>query len=203
MSLASHLVMLGPARCAGCGARAGWLCGACRDAATPAPSPVRLDGIELSLAPWRYEGAPRSLILALKLRGRRGAAEPLSAAIARSCRTADLRATSVTWVPARGRDARRRGFDHAEVLARGVAAALGLPVGPHLTRRGIQADQAGLDRPARLANLAGAFVPRTGVDGPVLLVDDLVTTGATAVACAAALAAAGASDVELATACRA
>lgn len=203
MGLSSHLVMLGPARCAGCGERSGWLCQACAERASPAPSPFQLSGITVAIAPWRYEGAARSLILALKLNAARAAAGPLIAAITASCRRAGVTADVVTWVPARREDATRRGFDHAEVLARGVAAGLGLPVARLLTRRGVQPDQTTLSRRQRLANLEGAFSATTPISSRVLLVDDLVTTGATAVACAGALRVAGAADVELAVASRA
>lgn len=157
----------------------------------------------MAVVPWRYEGPPRSLLLALKLRGIRAAGRPLVEEMARACRAAGLTASCVTWVPARPKDARRRGFDHAELLARGVAGALGLPPASLLGRRGVQADQAGLSRAARLANLTDAFTACGRVDGPVLLVDDLVTTGATAAACARALRATGATRIELTTACRA
>lgn len=179
------------------------MCGSCSAAAAPAQGALPPEGTDSALAAWRYEGAPRALILALKLRGCRSAAQPLVAAIAGICRRGGVTATSVTWVPARRSDARRRGFDHAEVLARGVAAALGLPAVAMLVRRGIQADQAGLGRHARIANLAGAFEAPEPVTKPVLLVDDLVTTGATATACATALRSAGAPQVDLAAACRA
>lgn len=155
------------------------------------------------MARWSYRGAPRSLILALKLQGARSAAAPLAVAVAQECRRAGVGATMVTWVPARAADRRRRGFDHAEVLARGVGSALGLPVVGALARRGQQADQAGLGRDERAANVGGAFVGSRLLDGPILLVDDLVTTGATAAACATALRASGASAVEVAVACRA
>ena len=194
--------MLGPARCAGCGSRFGWLCDSCAGAAASAPGPAAMEGIECSVAPWAYVGAPRSLILALKLRGARSAAAPLIVGMARACRRTGVSPACVTWVPARRTDARRRGFDHAEVLARGLARELGLPAARSLARRGVQADQSGLDRRARLANLAGAFVAPRPVDSSLLLVDDLVTTGATAMACAAALRAAGGRRIVLVTACR-
>lgn len=161
-----------------------------------------MGGIALAVAPWRYEGAPRSLILALKLRGARAAADPLVAAMTASCRRAGVTAECVTWVPARRQDAMRRGFDHAEVLAHGVADGLGLPASRLLIRRGTQPDQTMLTRGQRLANLDGAFCATRSLCGRVLLVDDLVTTGATAVACAGALGVAGAARLELAVACR-
>ncbi len=160
-----------------------------------------MDGIRRAVAAWSYEGAPRSLVLALKVRGARSAAEPLADAMAGACRRGGVDARWITWVPARRDDARRRGFDHAEVLARGVAERLGLPAIPLLVRRGRQADQAGLSRLERLANLAGAFHATATPKGGVLLVDDLLTTGATARACAGALSSAGADVVDLAVAC--
>ncbi len=193
--------MLGPPRCVVCGARIDWLCGTCaRDAAPPRAS-VAIPGIARTVSPWAYEGGPRSLILALKLRHMRSAAAPLAQGIARSCRSARVGAEVVTWVPARRRDRARRGFDHAEVLARGVAGHLGLPVVGAIARRGSQRDQAGLDRVQRLSNLSGAFTATRSLDARVLLIDDLVTTGATATECASSLASAGAARVELATAC--
>lgn len=200
---ASRMVMLGPPRCAGCGARAGWLCPRCRVDARSAPPDVAIKDVARTVATWAYEGGPRSLVLALKVRGLRSAADPLAEALAGSCRAARLSPDVVTWVPARRRDISRRGFDHAEVLARGVARRLGPPCRALLARSGRQPDQAGLDRARRLVNLQDAFKAREPVAGCVLLIDDLLTTGATASACGSALRAGGASEVDVAVVCRA
>ena len=197
------MVMLGPPRCAGCGVRSGWLCDGCRERARPANSDVVIKDVTRTVAAFAYEGGPRSLVLALKVRGLRAAAEAMGEALEEACRKARLAPDVVTWVPARRRDISIRGFDHAETLARALARRLGSPCGALLVRRGRQPDQAGLDRARRLVNLQDAFKARESVAGRVLLVDDLVTTGATAAACATALRRGGASEVDLAAVCRA
>jgi predicted amidophosphoribosyltransferase len=110
---------------------------------------------------------------------------------------------AVTWVPLGRRRLAERGFDQARVLAEEVAHQRALPC-LRLLRRpvsgGPQARRSGADR--RTA-LLGSFEP-VGVAPPgVLLVDDVLTTGATAAACAAALAASGALQVYLLAAARA
>lgn len=109
--------------------------------------------------------------------------------------------TAVTWVPGRRRDIRRRGFDHAEVLARGVAEVLGLPVAGVLRRVDSRPDQTTLTAAERRRSPVGAFEARSCAQG-VVLIDDLVTTGATASSCAAALRRAGAPSVEVVAPCR-
>jgi predicted amidophosphoribosyltransferase len=158
--------------------------------------------VDRVVAPWDYGGAARKLILDLKLRGLAAAADPLVAGMTDHLLRRGSAADWITWVPCRSGDRRRRGFDHAEVLARGVALRLGLPRRPALRRVGSSVDQAGLSASERARNLRGTF-RATPVGGSVLLVDDLVTTGATASACARALRSAGASGVEVMVACRA
>lgn len=194
--------MFGPPRCVLCAKREDWLCTACRAEARPPQEPMAIKDVVVAAAPWAYEGGPRSLVLALKLRGLKGAAGPLVDEMVGCCRRSGMQADAVTWVPARRRDIRARGFDHAEVLALGVATQLGLPADPLLARRGHQRDQAGLDRAHRLSNLATAFGARAAISGAVLLVDDLVTTGATAASCARALKSAGAARIDLLVSCR-
>lgn len=195
--------MLGPPPCASCGRRGSWLCSACIEAAGRPATTVSVTGVDRVVAPYAYEGGPRALLLALKLRHLKAAAGPLVDAMVVSSWRAGLHGACLTWVPARPRDRAARGFDHAEVLARGIAARIGLPAVALLVRRGVQLDQSGLDRAARLANLDGAFYAPGSVPERVILVDDLVTTGATATACAAALKRAGATHVSVLAACRA
>jgi len=165
------------------------------------PGPVDLRGLARVVVAFEYEGAARELVLALKLRGLRAAAEPLVAALHRRALESGIVGDRVTWVPARPGDVRVRGYDHAHVLAAGMAARLGLPGTALLTRARTVEDQAGLSAAQRRLNLRDAFRSRP-CRGGIVLVDDVVTTGATAQACARALRAAGAARVELVAACR-
>ncbi|MGH2755092.1 MAG: ComF family protein [Actinomycetota bacterium] len=154
------------------------------------------------LCAFAYEGAARSLVLGLKLRRRRSHAHPLAEGVARLVQRRGLSGSLITWVPGRHRDVMDRGFDHSAALARGVAGRLGLRRRRLLLRTGPRSDQAGLGRDERFANLEGAFASRP-IGEPVVLVDDLITTGATAGAGARALLQAGAPSVEVLAACRA
>lgn len=107
----------------------------------------------------------------------------------------------VVPVPAHPARLRRRGFNPAALLACHVARVLEAPHRPlALTRIRSTPPQAGLTRGRRLANLAGAFQANPDDVGGrrVLLVDDVLTTGATAAGCAAALRKAGAFQVHVA-----
>ncbi len=94
---------------------------------------------------------------------------------------------------------REREFNQANCLARHLGRALGLPVNNRLLRRvKFTETQTRLTRPQRAANMAAAFAPRSTkeLDGEkVILVDDVLTTGATTDACAQAARQAGAGDV--------
>jgi predicted amidophosphoribosyltransferase len=109
----------------------------------------------------------------------------------------------ITWVPLGPRRRRRRGFDQAEALARPVAALLGWPVRPVLRRVVETAPQARRSGPERREALEGAFRSREPVPAAVVLVDDVLTSGATAAACASVLMAAGCREVGVLTAARA
>lgn len=94
----------------------------------------------------------------------------------------------------------RRGYNQAYLLAKELSKLSSVPVRDVLKRRPLVRHQAKLDRKRRLSNLEGVISCAADMKGMrVLLIDDVRTTGATAVACARALKAAGAAQVELLT----
>ena len=144
-----------------------------------------------------FSGTVRSALHAIKYAGEQRLAEPLGAAVARRWARIGVGADLVTHVPVHAARARTRGYDQAELIARVAARHLGLPYARLVTRERATIAQFDLDRSDRAANVAGAFVAGSGRDERVvgrwvLLVDDVVTTGATLAACAEALERAGA-----------
>jgi ComF family protein len=151
-----------------------------------------------------YEGSLRSLIHLFKYSGMKPLARRLGEHL---CRALEDGASFdvVVPVPLHWRKGWRRGFNQAELLAREVARRRGTSVLRALRRKRPTATQAGLTSAGRRRNVAGAFLLRSGADvrgKRILLVDDVMTTGATANACANALKRGGAKSVSLATLAR-
>ena len=196
--------------CAACGRRAAGPHGACGPCRTRFADPAT-GGAETSSGPcavavaWcgPYDGPYRRAVRALKYGGRRDVARPLGHAVAERVRAERWPVARVAHVPLHPARRLRRGFDQAEVLGRRVATELGVPFRPSLRRLRPTRRQARLEGRARQANVDGAFRSAPVPPVPVLLIDDVLTTGATTAACAAALRGAGARSVRIAVACRA
>jgi predicted amidophosphoribosyltransferase len=196
-----------PAACVGCGREGPPLCDACVPAldhrlAAPAGVPIGLPGdlpAPLLQLDWcaPFSGTVRSALHAIKYGGEQRLAAPLGAAVARRWARIGVGVDVATHVPVHAGRARTRGYDQAELIARAAARNLGLPYATLLSRERATTAQFDLDRGDRAANVAGAFLADPGrapglIGGWVLLVDDVVTTGATLAACAEALERAGA-----------
>lgn len=198
-----------PVRCAGCDAPDVDLCReCCRQLGAPrrvehdAPRLDRMDGRTLPVwACAAYDGPVRDVVVAWKDRGRvaltpflEGVAHRAGRAV--GCAFAEALGAGgrvlVVPVPSSAAAVRARGSDLVGTLAGAVAGGLGRrgldPVLAPLLRQGSRVrDQVGLASRARAVNRAGAVRVRHVVTGPVLLVDDVVTTGATLAAAQAAL----------------
>lgn len=171
--------------CVVCRASGTPLCGACLRRTDPPPS-TRVRQLGHVHALFAYDGHGARIVQALKYRDGRRLVVPLADRLAH--RWAEVAPAApglvVTWVPTSGHRRRERGFDQSELLARAVARRLGAGAAPLLRRRPGPA-QTGLGRAAR--EQAGyAAIARPG--GPVLLLDDVCTTGSTLRAASAALA---------------
>lgn len=144
-----------------------------------------------------YDGDVRRRVVDMKYGGRRSFARELARQLADAVRSdTDMRIDVVTWAPTSSSRRRHRGFDQAAVIARHVARELGVPCRRLLVRE-TRVAQTGRSRVARLAGPRFRALD-TRRPRRVLVVDDVVTTGATLRAAAHALTASGWGDVTLA-----
>ncbi|HJB22110.1 MAG TPA: ComF family protein [Candidatus Fournierella merdavium] len=226
-ALRTAAALVYPRRCPFCDRVLGWLpaCPDCagelarlRLAVPRLPTTEHLlKNLTGAAAVWRYDGCVRRAILRFKNGGRACYGQELGAEMARvifGCNCV-WRHGIITFsgvpplarfdlavpVPASGRG---RGYNPPELLARPLARALGVPLETRaLCKTRVTHSQKGLTATERLHNLAGAFrVKDAGrIEGRrVLLVDDVITTGATVSCCASALVKAGALEVFAVTA---
>ncbi|MFI9764143.1 ComF family protein [Streptomyces sp. NPDC051963] len=189
-----------PAECGGCGRPRTVLCPECRAALSgaapcrvrPVPEPP---GLPMVHAAARYADEVRAVLLAHKERGALALAAPLGMALAGVVRAGlsgaqvrDGQPVLLVPVPSARGAVRARGHDPARRIALAAASELRRGEMPArvvsvLRQRRVVADQSGLNSRQRLDNLAGALAVAPGgarllAEGPVVLVDDLMTTGA-------------------------
>lgn len=201
----AKLQFLAPPWCACCGTafdiavEPGQLCAACL------VSPPRYD---MARAPLAYGDVARDMVLALKRQGRRDGLALMARWMAKAGAEALADARLITPVPLHYLRLVRRGFNQSGWLAAALGRETGIPVSPDALKR-IKAtpSQAGKTADGRRRNVEGAFrvralARRRVAGGVVVLVDDVMTTGATVEACALALKRAGASRVHVLTLAR-
>lgn len=186
--------MIFDSRCAGCDRVGPVLCRTCRFALA---APVALPRSGDVIAALPFAGRPRDVILGFKYGNRRQLGHHIAGLLVNRLLAAGVRPHDVdvvTWAPTSRKRRRRRGFDQAELVAQRVAAQLGVPCRRLLERDGDDLPQTGRDRAARLHGPVFRASPRATGER-VLVVDDVVTTGATLRSAADALHRAGARSV--------
>lgn len=152
---------------------------------------------------YRHDGIARKLVLLLKYECAADAASVLADEMAEVIKEMKLPPDTVmTWVAMPEIRRRKRGIDHGRTLCEAVAARTGFQVRKLMERKGRVHTQRGLNRDRRLKNLTGSIRCSEAVHGPVLLIDDVMTTGATSSLCTSVLLAAGAEQVHVLTATR-
>jgi len=198
------LDFLMPAYCAACGAPGGELCDACVQAIASPPAILlgARNGVPSLTALGPYDGMLRSAILAMKFRGARRIGMRLGRWLAPKV---VFPFEVVVPVPLHRARLRERGYNQAAEIARGIAAASGTAcVVDALARVRATVPQSSLDLVDRSGNVEGAFSAGRSIERVagrrVLIVDDVVTSGATMRACAATLRAAGVRTLYLAAA---
>jgi competence protein ComFC len=211
-----------PERCVGCERRASdVLCRTCFDALPRVGSPVcgrcglptafatfvceeckNVDfGFQSARAPLKYDGVGKQVVHALKYRGYKRVVGRLAAPLMLQVVGED-HFDAVVPVPLHSSRLRKRGFNQAELLARGVAEKMKATVSDTLEVVRSTRDQVELSAAQRRANVAGAYTATKPLRGKILLIDDVFTTGATLSACAGTMVRAGAEEVHALSLCR-
>jgi competence protein ComFC len=211
-----------PERCVGCERRASdVLCRTCFDALPRVGSPVcgrcglptafatfvceeckNVDfGFQSARAPLKYDGIGKQVVHALKYRGYKRVVGRLAAPLMLQVVGED-HFDAVVPVPLHSSRLRKRGFNQAELLARGVAEKMKATVSDTLEVVRSTRDQVELSAAQRRANVAGAYTATKPLRGKILLIDDVFTTGATMSACAGTMVRAGAKEVHALSLCR-
>lgn len=180
------------------------LCHTCREEAPECvKTNVRFSFLADWTAVWYYEDSVRSSILRFKFHNARSYAGAYGRLLAMKIQQSfpegfDL----LTWIPISAGRKWKRGYDQVELLAKAVAGELGMELTPTLKKIRNTPPQSGITGQAqRRANVLGAYVVTdpSGIAGKrILLLDDVITTGATAGECARVLLTAGAKEVRYA-----
>ncbi len=189
------LDLLFPPTCVSCGRVGSLICPKCVAAISPAPERT-IAGLEGVCVAGLYQPPLSDAIRALKYHSTTRLAGPLAALLAHRIAACSWQVEMVCSVPLHPNRARERGYNQAALLASALAESLRCPVVQAAERVRDTPTQTDLSASERRANVAGAFRALPVVRGRrVLLVDDVLTTGATISACAAALHDAGAAGI--------
>lgn len=200
--------MVFPPRCVACQEFGAYICQACRRLIELAGPPrcnvcwmpegertcetcrYRRPAFAGARSAFVYDGPAREAVLALKFKGVSAIAKTMAVPMAERLLEWGPEVSAIVPVPLAGSRRRSRGYNQSELLAHEVARLVGLPLvtGALVRRRATPPQVRQSDWEARRENVGGAFAAgRRRVEGGVLLVDDVITTGATLDACARVL----------------
>lgn len=208
---ALEVIYWGDGRCAACGSDGcdeSDLCSSCRAGIKACGLPLTLShgGLEFECySAAYYSKAARELVLRLKYKGDYKSAEVLAGLMAQVIAREALEADFLTFVPTSRSAQRRRGYNQSEVIAKLIGGSIGIGIKGTLSKVTVTKDQIGLGKEERWENIEGSFSLKKGtaVSGEkYILVDDVVTTGATAFWCAETLIKNGADSVVVLTAAK-
>ncbi len=213
--ISALLTLVAPYECIGCTAEGRLWCAVCQGMQAPAlPRCYRCQGRYIGFdtctacaaisnlasvaALYRYERDAKQLVWKLKFGRAAGAAEDIAAALVRQAPIDTTGRLLIAHAPTATSRVRQRGYDQAALIARSLSRQTGIPY-RHLLQRSGQQKQVGASRLARSKQLREAFRcprPHEVRGAHVMLIDDVVTTGATLEAAADVLTRAGALRVD-------
>lgn len=176
------------------------LCHTCRlETQEHTGKPFSISFVANWLALWYYEGNVRSSLLRYKFSNRRSYASVYGRLLAMKLLPLREEVDILSWIPISTRRRNRRGYDQVALLAQAVGKELGIPAIPVLKKIKHNPPQSGITGHAqRKANVLGVYrtCPSVDISGKrILLLDDIITTGATCSECARTLLTAGAKEV--------
>jgi Predicted amidophosphoribosyltransferases len=151
------------------------------------------------VAAFRYEGEVRESLLRYKFHAVTAYGAAYADFLAKCIDETQFSCDIITWVPLSRRRLRRRGYDQARILAEETAKRLGLPCKKLIVKQVDTKPQSGIrDAEQRRKNASGVYAccaPELAAGKRILLIDDIVTTGATLSSCASVLKGAGCREV--------
>jgi len=186
--------------CPGCGGELGGILELCPDCLKSPKRPWRQ-----AASVFKMEGEAANLIYLFKYRERPDLARPLGRLAARALKERGMSAELIVPTPLHWLRSLQRGFNQAALLCESISRETGIPLAKGLRRTKWTRQQAKLDRKERFSNILGAFSASNSPlckNRSILLVDDVMTTGATLSAAASALLDAGAAEVAVLTLAR-
>lgn len=193
-------------RCVGCGIEKGvdgFLCGKCKDTLDNQrlgrTAALQYDAVSV----YHYDGIAKHIVRSFKYGGGKWLSAFMADEMAKALTNNHIQAECICCVPLHPKRRSIRGFDQAEELAKAVAQKTDISFINAIQRVKNTKTQTKLNQAQRKVNMLGAFESIAHVHGNVVLVDDVLTTGATAAECAAQLVRAGAQHVIVLTFARA